>query len=169
MLTSSTGKRLLIAFILATILNLCLYFRIDTFTCKCIEYKTPLNDAIVVIDKNDKSTTQSPRIGCVVPKWSRQITEQPWYPLYLQYLSRVDLTETSPERRDLSCARWWHPSPKRQFTDLPDRRLSWKPQHKPDNYKRPNCAFGQNMVAKTKCSRAYEQLWKRLDDIDAVY
>ena len=180
MLTSPIGKRAVIAFILATIFMLLgLYSHTHIFACKFIEYKLPMNDAIdsitkngkttTAITKNDKTTTQSPRVTCSVPKWSRQITEQPWYPLYVRYVSRVDLAETAPERRDLSCARWWHPTPKRKFTDLPDRGISWKPQLKPVNYSRPNCTFGQKMVAKTKCSKAYEQLWKRLDKIDAVY
>ena len=38
-----------------------------------------------------------------------KLRKQPWFPLYLEHLQRVNLSESSADSfRDQNCARWWY-------------------------------------------------------------
>ena len=72
---------------------------------------------------------------------------------------------TADERK--ACARWWHATPQREYTDLPLR--TWSGVLRSTNWTAPPCSFGQASRTEHKCAASHRQLVAALDALRVVY
>ena len=58
----------------------------------------------------DNLTEKNWKGNCPYPSHiGEKLRKQPWFPLYLEHLQRVNLSESSADSfRDQNCARWWY-------------------------------------------------------------
>lgn len=99
-----------------------------------------------------------------------------WYPRFLKHLRIVQGLQpcpqcTKPRKFEAAvkpaCSRWWKPQHQHTFYEKPMR--VFRNSTKPKNFVLPKCAFGQEIVPRTKCSDGQEQLFKALNSLGVAW